>query len=102
MAERALVVGCGVSGLTSAIALAEAGFQVTIWTRDLPPRTTSNVAGAIWYPYKVEPLERVAEWARRRKIPHLFALAGGYKWGGLNLEQIAELHLETVQAFAQP
>lgn len=44
----------------------------------------------------------VAEWARRRKIPHLFALAGGYKWGGLNLEQIAELHLETVQAFAQP
>jgi acetoin utilization deacetylase AcuC-like enzyme len=43
----------------------------------------------------------VAEWARRRKIPHLFALAGGYKWGGLTLEQIAELHLETVQAFAQ-
>lgn len=68
MAERALVVGCGVSGLTSAIALAEAGFQVTIWTRDLPPRTTSNVAGAIWYPYKVEPLERVAAWARRTYV----------------------------------
>lgn len=44
----------------------------------------------------------VVEWARRRKIPHLFALAGGYKWGGLTLAQIAELHLETVQAFARP
>ncbi len=62
---EAIVVGCGVSGLSSAIALAEAGRTVTIWTRDLPPRTTSSVAGAIWYPYKVAPLERVAVWARR-------------------------------------
>ncbi|MEY4402754.1 MAG: hypothetical protein RIR91_789 [Verrucomicrobiota bacterium] len=44
----------------------------------------------------------VVEWARRRRIPHLFALAGGYKWGGLSLAQVAELHLETVQAFARP
>jgi D-amino-acid oxidase len=62
---EAIVVGCGVSGLSSAVALAEAGRAVTIWTRDLPPRTTSSVAGAIWYPYKVAPLARVAEWARR-------------------------------------
>jgi acetoin utilization deacetylase AcuC-like enzyme len=44
----------------------------------------------------------VVAWARRRKIPHVFALAGGYKWGGLSLAQVADLHLETVQAFAQP
>lgn len=42
----------------------------------------------------------VIQWARARKIPHVFALAGGYKWGGLTLEQVAELHLETVKAFA--
>ncbi len=42
----------------------------------------------------------VVQWARTRKIPHIFALAGGYKWGGLSLEQVAELHLETVKAFA--
>ena len=42
----------------------------------------------------------VVQWARARKIPHIFALAGGYKWGGLTLEQVAELHLETVKAFA--
>lgn len=42
----------------------------------------------------------VVQWARARKVPHVFALAGGYKWGGLTLEQVAELHLETVKAFA--
>jgi acetoin utilization deacetylase AcuC-like enzyme len=42
----------------------------------------------------------VVQWARARKIPHIFALAGGYKWGGLALAQVAELHLETVKAFA--
>ena len=42
----------------------------------------------------------VVQWARARKIPHIFALAGGYKWGGLTLAQVAELHVETVKAFA--
>lgn len=42
----------------------------------------------------------VVHWARARKIPHIFALAGGYKWDGLTLEEVAELHLETVKAFA--
>lgn len=42
----------------------------------------------------------VVHWARARKVPHIFALAGGYKWDGLTLEQVAELHLETVKAFA--
>ena len=45
-------------------------------------------------------MKRVVEWARARKIPHIFALAGGYKWDGLTLQQVAELHLETVKAFA--
>ncbi len=43
----------------------------------------------------------VVEWARRRGIPHVFALAGGYQWGGLELAQVAELHLETVKAFSR-
>src|SRR5262245_12360008 len=28
----------------------------------MPPRTTSNVAAAIWYPYRAFPLERVGAW----------------------------------------
>lgn len=42
----------------------------------------------------------VVHWAKARKIPHVFALAGGYRWDGLTLAQVAELHLETVKAFA--
>ncbi|MBM3990076.1 MAG: FAD-dependent oxidoreductase [Planctomycetes bacterium] len=61
---RAIVVGAGVSGLSSAIGLLERGIAVEVWTRELPARTTSSVAGAIWYPYKVAPRERVADWAR--------------------------------------
>ena len=45
--------------------------------------------------------QRVVQWARQRKVPYIFALAGGYTWGGLTLEQVAELHLETVKAFAR-
>jgi acetoin utilization deacetylase AcuC-like enzyme len=39
-------------------------------------------------------------WARARGVPVAFALAGGYRWGGLTLAQVAQLHLETVRACA--
>lgn len=58
-----LVVGCGVAGLSTAILLQRAGHRVTIWAADTPPRTTSNVAAAFWYPYRVDPVDRVRGWA---------------------------------------
>lgn len=58
-----LVVGGGVSGLTCALRLREQGLAVALWARELPPRTTSNVAAAFWYPYKAEPPSRVLGWA---------------------------------------
>lgn len=61
----AAVVGCGIIGLTGAIRLLEAGHDVTIYARDLPPRTTSDAAAAIWYVYAVQPLERAIGWARK-------------------------------------
>lgn len=60
---RAIVVGCGVAGLSSAVRLIEAGWEVEIVARELPLRTTSSVAAAIWYPYKVGPVNRVGRWA---------------------------------------
>ena len=42
----------------------------------------------------------VAEWCRQRRIPAIFALAGGYTSGGLSLEELSVRHLETVKAFA--
>lgn len=57
-----IVVGCGVSGLTSGIRLLEKGFDVTILADKLPPNTTSNVAAAVWYPYRAYPIDRVLGW----------------------------------------
>jgi glycine/D-amino acid oxidase-like deaminating enzyme len=44
------VIGSGVMGLTSARLLQDAGWNVTIYTRDMPRHTTSNVAGGEWGP----------------------------------------------------
>ncbi len=44
------IVGCGVLGLTTARLLQRRGGQVTIYAKDQPPATTSNVAGALWFP----------------------------------------------------
>lgn len=59
-----LVIGCGVSGLTTGLCLLEAGHNVAIWARDLPPQTTSNVAAAVWLPFKAFPVERVTAWGK--------------------------------------
>jgi D-amino-acid oxidase len=65
MGYDALVVGAGVSGLTSAITLAEAGLKVGVWTAEPPTETTSIAAGAMWGPYLVEPADRVRGWSAR-------------------------------------
>ena len=44
------VLGAGIIGLTTARLVQEAGFPVTIYAASLPPETTSNIAGAGWYP----------------------------------------------------
>ncbi|MEV4439918.1 FAD-dependent oxidoreductase [Streptomyces sp. NPDC049577] len=60
-----IVVGAGVAGLTSAVVLAERGLRVGVWTGEPPVETTSAVAGALWWPYRVEPREAAGEWALR-------------------------------------
>ena len=47
------VLGCGAVGLATARLLQTRGFEVTIHARALPPGTTSNAAGALWYPHLV-------------------------------------------------
>ncbi|WP_406440960.1 FAD-binding oxidoreductase [Streptomyces sp. NBC_01613] len=58
-----IVVGGGVIGLTTAVVLAERGVRVRVWTRDPVERTTSAVAGALWWPYRIEPVARARAWA---------------------------------------
>jgi D-amino-acid oxidase len=58
-----LVLGAGVSGLSTGILLLKAGYDVHIWAKDLPPNTTSNIAAAFWYPYLCNPRDKATKWS---------------------------------------
>jgi D-amino-acid oxidase len=60
--EQAVVVGAGVSGLTTAACLAEAGWAVQVWSAEPPHETTSVVAGAMWGPSFQEPMAKTMSW----------------------------------------
>lgn len=47
------VMGCGAVGLATARLVQEAGYPVTVYAKDLPPDTTSNIAGGQWFPVNV-------------------------------------------------
>ena len=47
------VLGSGAVGLATARLAQKAGFEVTIYTKALPPETTSNIAGGQWFPASV-------------------------------------------------
>jgi D-amino-acid oxidase len=49
-ARRCAVLGCGAVGLATARLAQERGMRVTVYAAALPPDTTSNVAGAQWWP----------------------------------------------------
>ena len=52
--RRFAVLGCGVNGLSTARLLQRhMEGTVTIYAKDLPPETTSNIAGGFWYPTSV-------------------------------------------------
>ena len=51
--KQVAVLGCGVVGLAAGRLLQQIGKEVTIYTRTLPPETTSNSAGGLWLPYSL-------------------------------------------------
>ena len=60
------VIGCGVVGLSTARLLQQRGYGLTIYTKAMPPDTTSNVAGGLWDPVTVYEQERVTPEFRRQ------------------------------------
>lgn len=64
MRKDVLVLGSGVSGLSTGILLLKRGYNVTIWAKDIPPYTTSNKAAAVWYPFKCGSRDKAIEWGR--------------------------------------
>jgi D-amino-acid oxidase len=47
------VIGCGVIGLSTARILQQRGYEPVIYAKEMPPNTTSNVAGGLWDPVTV-------------------------------------------------
>jgi glycine/D-amino acid oxidase-like deaminating enzyme len=69
------VIGAGIMGLTTARLCQEAGLPVTIYTKALPPHTTSNIAGGQWEPFGLFEGDKVTpEWRAQ------FARALDYSW----------------------
>lgn len=63
--DEVIVVGGGVSGLTTAVLLAERGMNVRVWSRDRDERTASGISGGLCWPYRIEPQEKALDWAVR-------------------------------------
>src|SRR5215472_3517893 len=81
MAKTAAIIGAGVSGLTTAVALAEAGCDVAIFADEIGQQTTSAAAAAIWFPYDAEPAEKIIPWALET-YQVLAALVDGHFYTG--------------------
>jgi glycine/D-amino acid oxidase-like deaminating enzyme len=89
-ARDCAVIGCGVIGLTTARVLQQRGYQPVIYAREMPPDTTSNVAGGLWDPVTVYDHDRVTpefrrqfEFAARTAFRRYQSLAGdwyGVRW----------------------
>lgn len=58
-----MIIGSGVSGLSTGILLLREGYKVHIWAKDLPPNTTSDIAAAFWYPYLCNPRDKAVKWS---------------------------------------
>jgi len=63
MSESVAIIGAGVSGLTCGVVLAERGYHVSIFAKEIGQQTTSGAAAAVWFPYDAEPAEKVIPWA---------------------------------------
>ncbi len=69
------VIGAGIMGLTTARLCQEAGYPVTLYTKALPPETTSNIAGGQW-----EPASHFADDAVTSQWRAQYARALDYSW----------------------
>ncbi|HEX8334299.1 MAG TPA: FAD-dependent oxidoreductase [Segetibacter sp.] len=63
--NKICVIGSGISGLSTAYRLSEAGYEVQVVASKLPPDTTSNKAAAFWFPYHVRNFARAIYWSQR-------------------------------------
>lgn len=85
--RRCTVVGAGVSGLTAAISLREAGWDAHVVAREGPDDTVSAVAAAVWTMTSAAPTERTRAWALASR-GRFAVLAGDPTSGVVPLRQL--------------
>jgi D-amino-acid oxidase len=59
---RVVVLGAGISGLSTATLLRERGDDVIVVSADATEATTSHLAAAVWFPTAAAPADKVARW----------------------------------------
>ena len=81
------VIGCGVVGLSTARILQQRGYQPVIYAKEMPPNTTSNLAGGLWDPVTVFDSDSITPEFRRQFVDaaHLahrrYQLLAGEEYG---------------------
>tara|TARA_Y100001970_G_scaffold79149_1_gene100822 strand:+ start:102 stop:1037 length:936 start_codon:yes stop_codon:yes gene_type:complete len=83
-----LVIGGGVNGLSTGICLLEDGWNVTIYSEEFSPNTTSDVAAALWYPFLSAPVEKTNVWGLRTY--NILKLLATERGAGIDMTQTFE------------
>jgi D-amino-acid oxidase len=64
MSKRIAVIGAGISGMSTALLVAEKGHEIHVISKSFSPNITSNRAAAFWFPYHVRNDKRGIAWCR--------------------------------------
>jgi D-amino-acid oxidase len=89
---RVVVLGGGVTGLTTALSLLRAGCRVQVVAAAPVEGSTSYLAAAIWFPTHVGPPDRVAAWGSRTFTVLADQAAGGVP--GVSMRESLMLYRE--------
>ena len=64
MNQQIAIIGAGISGLSTAYTLVNAGYTVTVFAKEFSPNLVSNKAAAFWFPYHVRNDVRAKDWCK--------------------------------------
>jgi len=98
---KILVIGAGLSGLTTATTLAKQGYEVTVLAEKVGIDSASIVATAIWHVYLVDPDDqKILDWSSRT-LEVLLHLAATEAESGVELIEGVELFRDSEEAQAR-
>lgn len=88
------VIGAGISGLSSAFKLVEAGHSITVFAKAFSPHITSNRAAAFWLPYHIRNDKRGIDWCRRSY--EVYKALSNDKATGISMKQLIKVVADDV------